>query len=348
MKKSYKKTVLANHKEYVGKKLLLANQEKTGLFRCENPEESIREVRIDSKGNLSVFKVDNNFKRAEEHNSLRALGRNYLELKDPSVPQMLKFLVTPEMEVERIFNCIRYKYLNSLRHGVKAPGDYITADCNDLFKALCRFPIRGKNKTDMAISYHRTLRENGFPENLSIDLENETEELNYVIKYMRDICFNNGVGRYQKEALCKELIAIKPGAHERFLDLYHLYNDEKSGHCNKYLPKPGDSKRDNVLRMLHNAYKKDIRIDLSDVNSEIRIPSYLTFAPCNITEGPFIFRKSIKINYFNELRSIKKGIDPMGFKSKFYYLDYFGMKANLSDEKKLDDFLKSANRFKKY
>lgn len=341
MKRSYKKTILANHKDYVGKKLLLVNQEKTGLFRCDNPEEYIIEVRVDSKGHLSVYKVDNNFKRKEENISLRALGQNYLELKDPSVPQMLQFLVTPEMEVERIFNCIRYKYLDSLRHGVKAPGDYITAECNELFKALGRFPFRGIKKEDLRKKHRQILRKHGFPTGQMMDLQKEQKEIKFIIQYMRDICFNSGAKRENKVALYKELIAIKPGAHEIFMDLNNdseHWDSQESGPISKF----------NVLKMLHNVSKKKIEIDISKVNSDIKYPSYLTYSTCYITEGPFIFRKSIKNNYFNDLRTIKRGSDPIGFKSKFNYLDYFGMKANLTDEKKLDDFLKSAARFKQY
>ena len=343
MKKNYKITVLANHNEYVGKKLLLVNQEKTGLFRGVNPNEYTIEVKIDSKGHLSVFKIDNDFKRNKEHISLRALGRNYLGLEDLSVPQMLKFLVTPEMEVERIFNCIRYKYLDSLRHGVKAPGDYITAECNELFKALSRFPFRGIKKKNLRKKHRQILRKHGFPTGQRMDLCKEQKEFKFIIQYMRDICFNSEAKGKNKVDLYKELIAIKPGAHEIFMD---INNDGE--HWDDYSPEPGPISKFNVLKMLHNVYKKEIRIDISKVNHDIKFPSYLTYSTCYITEGPFIFRKSIKNNYFKDLRTIKKGNDIMGFKLKFYYLDYFGMEANLSDEKKLDDFLKSAARFKKY
>jgi hypothetical protein len=344
MKTYYKKTIISNHPEYKQqKRFLLADSKKTGLYQDTNLRATAVEVMINPDGTLAVYRINRNFERNECNMSLRAIGQDLLGLKDPSVSQMLKFLVTPDMEVERIFNCIRYKYLDSLRHGKKIPGYYITSKCNELFKALSRLPFRGIKRFNLSKKYKQIKAKHGFPSNVYIDIDKEKAELEFIIQYIRNICFSNGVANNKKVKFYKELIAIKPGAHEIFMDVYNNFN-----HWEDYSSKPGSDPRNNVLRMLHNICRKNISIDISKVNNEIKIPSYLTYAPCNVTEGPFVFRKNLSTKYYKDLKVIKKKKDTKGFNSKFYYLDYYGEKDNLSSVKKLDDFLKSAAKFQKF
>jgi len=221
MKSHYKKTIISNHPEYAQqKRFLLANSQKTGLYQDTKHRVAAIEVVINPEGTLSVYRVDQNLERNENNISLRAIGQDLLGLKDPSVPQMLKFLVTPEMEVERIFNCIRYKYLDSLRHGKETPGYYITYKCNELFKALSRLRFRGIKADNLSKKCRQIKAKHGFPSNANIDIGKEKAELNFIIKCIRNICFDNGVGNNKKVDFYKELIAIKPGAHEIFMDVY--------------------------------------------------------------------------------------------------------------------------------
>ena len=108
---NYSKTIVRNYGEYLGKKLLLANKNRDGLYRNNG---SCVEIEIKPNGDLSACKFQENGEREILPDSLRKIGQDKLELKDPSVKQMLKYLIIPEMEVERIFNSLRYKYLYSL------------------------------------------------------------------------------------------------------------------------------------------------------------------------------------------------------------------------------------------
>lgn len=344
MNKAYKKTVVDHHPEYVEKKLLLANDKKTGLYWCAGPKKHLIEVSFDKNGHLSVYEVDEKFNRFEKQTSLWALGQDCLGLKDPSVPQMLKFLVTPEMEVERIFNCLRYKYLEKLELGHKnRPSDYITAECNELFKALGGFPFRNVKKKNLKKKHNQVLRRHGFRSNDSIDIDDERKDLDFIIRYMRNICFDNGAGKDKKVDLYKELIAIKPGAHEIYMDLFNGHE-----HWESYCPQKGTISKYNVLKMMHNVCKRNYRINVDKVNSEIRVPSYLTYATCYITEGPFVFRKNLSVSYYKDLKKIKEGADKSRFRSKFHYLDYFREKERLSNVQALRSLLKSAEKFKTY
>jgi hypothetical protein len=340
MKKNYKKTVVDHHKEYIGRKLLLANTKKTGLYRCAGPEKHLIEISFDDNGLLSVCKVDEKFKRIEQQTSLRALGRDCLGLEDPSVPQMLKFLVTPEMEVERIFNCLRYKYLDKLKL-TNSPGDYITSDCNELFKALGGLPFRGIKRENMKKKHHQILCKHGFGPDDSIEIDDEQKDLDFIIRYMRDICFNNGAGYDRKADLYKELIAIKPGAHEIYME---LFNEQEHSYCSQKSTKS----KYNVLKMMHNVSKRNYNINVDQVNSEIKVPSYLTYATCYITEGPFIFRKNLSVSYYKDLKEIKESDSKSSFRSKFHYLDYYREKEKLSNGQALSSLLESAKKFKTY
>ncbi len=97
---NYTKTIVQNRPEYVGRNLLLANRDKSGLFILDKKSQLL--LNIHENGELDVNKITKN-KQIKLDISLRRIGETYLNLKDPSVTTMLKYLVTPEMEVERIF-----------------------------------------------------------------------------------------------------------------------------------------------------------------------------------------------------------------------------------------------------
>jgi hypothetical protein len=132
----YAKTIVRDHPEFLDKPLLLADSKRERLFRTS--EDNYIEVMVSHDGKPTVKKVDQSIRKTiVEDMSLRRIGIEFLGLNDPSVPQMLKYLVIPEMEVERIFNNMRYKYLKAIDlAGFENPDKYISADYNKAFQAL--------------------------------------------------------------------------------------------------------------------------------------------------------------------------------------------------------------------
>ena len=94
------------------------------------------------------------------------------------------------------------------------------------------------------------------------------------------------------------MIAIKPGFHELYIH---------SDYFDKETIPTDDTIRSEVFRLLRCF--SDLRTSeinkLDKMPPEINKKNYLTYASCNITEGPFVFRKSIETSYFDEIRKIK-------------------------------------------
>lgn len=329
---NYSKTIAKNHREYTGKKLLLANKDRDGLFRDNG---SCVEVEIKRNGDLSTCRFQKNGKRENLTDSLRKIGQDKLGLKDPSVKQMLKYLVIPEMEIERIFNSLRYKYLFSLENGDYEPQDYITSDCNNLFKALIGRSFRGIKKENLHLKHKKIFKGEGFSSDIKINIDEEERALDFIIQYIRNNYFNSkDCPLKEKQRIYRELIAIKPGFHEVFMDM-------QNGHGHKNgLKSQKNCRRNIVFKMIHNIYKTSRKFDLSRVNNEINVYRYLTYAPCNITEGPFTYRKNICVSYFKELNKASLKND---LKDNFMILDYWD--KNINTNKKLDKFLGKAKKF---
>lgn len=345
---TYKKTIVNSRPDYVGKKLLLTDTDKRKLFRDNHNNKSYIEVEINNKGDLFVHEFSIKKERKKLDISLSGIGGTYLRLKDQSVPQMLKYLVTPEMEVERIFNSLRYKYLESLKDGKMRPECYVSSTCNDLLKSIFKLPFRGIRKNEKKGHWKKILSKNSFPIEYGIDIEDESEELRFIISYMRNIAFNKNTKEEEQIRLYSELIAIKPGFHEVFIDMLYKPDPEKN-HCGTYRREYSEDQRNNVLRILHNIRKGQPQPPFytSKMNAQIKVPSYITFAACAITEGPFVFRKNMSVRYFDDIKSIKKTGDKSLFGNKFHILDYYGEKekGNLASKKKLKELLYRAEKF---
>jgi hypothetical protein len=58
-----------------------------------------------------------------------------------------------------------------------------------------------------------------------------------------------------------------------------------------------------VFRMLRN--KEELSaLKLQGLPAEINKNNYISYAPCSVTEGPFVFRKNLSVSYYDELRRI--------------------------------------------
>ena len=145
---SYKTTVLKNHSEYAGKKLFLTTKLKDRLF-YNKKEDYYLELEFNNSGQLIVHKISKKLKRTTLNYSLKRVGEEFLEFKDPTVNKMLNYLVLPEMEVERIFNNLRYKFLNSIYlSSFENPQKFLNKHYNQAFQALAGMYVYQGNTND--------------------------------------------------------------------------------------------------------------------------------------------------------------------------------------------------------
>jgi hypothetical protein len=216
----------------------------------------------------------------------------------------------------------------------------MTSCCNDLFKALIRENFKGVKKVDLKSHWKTILDNEAMPLRTKIGAK-EKDELDFIIKYIRNEYFNNKKCKAKyKRNMYKELLAIKPGFHEVYIDM-------KNGQVHrKRLLKEKNDRRNTVLKMIHNIYKDGKSFSLKDINDEIKVPSYLTYAACHITEGPFVYRKKLSVSYYDELKKFTLTNDLNGFKDSFIVLDYWD--ANINTSEKLDNFLEKAKKFKEF
>ena len=117
-----------------------------------------------------------------------------------------------------------------------------------------------------------------------LNWEKERQELQEIISLIKKMYTPNYSQIYA------ELIAIKPGFHEIWLHDDYF----------KVILK-GSKSRDHVFRMLHGKGNL-LGFSLHKMPAEINKNSYFSYAPCNVTVGPFVFRKNISVSYFDEIR----------------------------------------------
>ena len=130
--------------EFIDRSFLLIDSKREKLFKTG--EGKYIEVMTSPDGKLTVKKVDQSIRKTiVEGLSLREIGIGFLGLNDPSDSQMLQYLVIPEMEVERIFNNMRYKYLQAIDlAGFSNPDKYISAGYNKAFQVGWKNDISGQ------------------------------------------------------------------------------------------------------------------------------------------------------------------------------------------------------------
>lgn len=326
--KDYKTTIVRDRPTYIGKKLLLIGKNKDKLFQTN--DNYYMEIEINNYGELFVYKLSEKFERIKIDLSLRKIGENLLELNDPSVPQVLNYLVLPEMEIERIFNNLRYKYLKAIQLSkFNNPNKYICAEYNKSFQALANINVyQGNTKKRKSNDYF--WRNEGFTQTAkdNIHFDTEKNELSFIISYLRHLEVDN----FNK--IYAELIAIKPGFHELLIHDDYFNNNS--------IP-DGSDIRSKVFRLLRGIGKlSDFQI--SKLPHEINSKNYFTYASCNITEGPFVFRKRTSISYFDEIIKVKSKKDLENLNDNFHYLNYCD--NHLNTIQKLNNFLLKAEKFR--
>jgi hypothetical protein len=259
---------------------------------------------------------------------LRGVGERYLNLKDPQLNTVLKYLVTPEMEVERIFNCLRFKYLNAIYLSkFENPQQFITYKYNKAFQTLSGLTIYQGNPPQRRVN-DSYWQDAGFTtEARDQNWQKEHHDMQRVIAILKRI------STQPLTRLYAELIAIKPGFHELYV--HHNYFERST------MPR-GKSPRDEVFRLLRNV--GDISaLSLNRLPAEINKNNYISYAPCNVTEGPFVCRKRPSVSYVTEIQQITSKDRIHELEDSFHILDYY--RHDLSTREKLAEFLVMAKPF---
>ena len=329
---SYKTTVLKNHSEYAGKKLFLTTKLKGRLF-YNKQEDYYLELEFNNDGQLIVHKISKKLKRTAFNYSLRKIGEEFLEFKDPTVNKMLNYLVLPEMEVERIFNNLRYKYLNSIYlSNFENPQKFLNSKYNQAFQALAGMYVYQGNINDRKDN-DDLWKSIGFKEIARIknNFIMEKKDMKFIIRYIYNLIVDN----FNK--IYSELIAIKPGFHEIW-----IHGDYFENKYNKPPRNPlKEREREKIFRRLRGLGNLSDLIFKAMPNDLKRWDKYLTYSSCNITEGPFVFRKNVSISYYDEIKNINSRKDIPALKKSFEILDY--RQSNLTSREKLRLFLENTN-----
>jgi len=158
--------------------------------------------------------------------------------------------------------------------------------------------------------------------------EKERSELQVIIGLLK------GLYADEPEKLYMELIAIKPGLHELLI------------HPDFFEDIPwSDAPREIVFRILKN--KAEIpELRIAKVPAEIKSSNYFSFASCYATEGPFMYRKRMDVSYFDAIRNVRSKLQLSKTHENFHIFDYY--RADLSTPDKLKEFLKEAEKFRKF
>lgn len=322
----FRKEIIISKPEYLNRTLLLATKDLDGLFR-QTGDSALVALKFDRKGNPTVSEYRNNA-LAKAHMSFTDMSKSCLQSRRISFRNLFKRLVTPEMEVERIFNAVRYKYLTAIHLSkVADPNEFITSNHNRAFQAMAGLQVY-QGGTKRRKSNNAFWREAGFvKEATSLNWEKERDELQAILSLLKVI------NRTTVARCYSELIAIKPGFHELYI--HDDYFDDDS------VPEP-TSPRNIVFRKLRNKRGNKV-FELNEFPKEISKNCYFSYAPCNVTEGPFVFRKNIGVSYYDAIREIRcKGAKRNLCKS-FHILDYYNQ--DLSTHRKLGHLLETAKRF---
>lgn len=214
--------IVMNHK-YSKNYLFLTRLDEKGLFATDKNNRILLE--FDDNNQLICSKeISEKFGEKELRYSLNDIGNNFLNLGDDD--DIFNYLLPGDMKIERIFNCIKYKYLLSiLKSGFDEPSKFLHSSYNRPFQALA-----GKNvyqgNVDVRKDNDDIFKEVGFksPEETGVNFEEEINEFNFIIRFLRKYYQNDLPKVY------RELIAIKPGLHEllihgNYFDLAKKHQD---------------------------------------------------------------------------------------------------------------------------
>lgn len=321
-----KNGIVVNKSEYLNRTLLLARRDLNGLYLYTG-NSALVILKFDKKGNQAVSEYRNN-EVSKSHLSFDDIYKSCLKLKDISLDSLFRYFVSPEMEVERIFNSVRFKYLTAIYLSEFGnPQKFVNSAYNRAFQSLAGLQIY-QGSAKQRKNNNSFWQDAGFAkEAKSLNWEKDRNELQTILSLMKLVHKNCLTRSYA------ELIAIKPGFHELF-----IHND----YFEKFsIPEP-TSPRNIVFRTLRN--KGSIAtLKLKKLPGEINKNSYFSYAPCNVTEGPFVFRKNIDVSYYDAIRCIKSKGLMHDLQNKFHILDYF--RHDITTRRKLAKFLETAQAF---
>ena len=325
----YNMAVVKERPEYLNRKLLLCNVNHDGLFQTHDGNNIL--IEFNCEGMISVTAISATYGLIPAHNlSLLQLGKDYLRLSDPAIENVLKHLILPEMEVERIFNSVRYRYLMAIYlSDFDNPQQYMNARYNKAFQALAGIEVTQANDVDKKDNEY-FWQEAGFSRQArDLDWGKDIADLDRILGILR---INNL--RFNYPTLYKELIAIKPGFHELMI------------HGNYFDKTPvGDTLRDNVFRMLRGLDCND-DYHIRSLPQDIETIAYFRYAPCHVTEGPFVLRKSLSVSYFDEICKIDSKERLECVSNNFYMVAY--NKLAIDSKVKLTTCLNETKKFTKY
>ena len=126
-----------SYHNYFSIPLLLSNKKRDGLFTKVNSN-SLVIIIVDHIGNaLAYDSQDGGDPKTFE--SITDLVREFLGEYRGNTNS---YLITPEMEIERIFNCLRYKYLNAIFISeIKNPQTCLSCTHNKAFQSLAGLKV---------------------------------------------------------------------------------------------------------------------------------------------------------------------------------------------------------------
>jgi hypothetical protein len=314
--------------EYLNRKLLISNATKDGLFVSK--QGFWIQIEFDRKGVLVAFEVKPGSRPRLLKIKLEEIGQKYLYLNNPSSDEVFNYLVLPEMEIERIFNNLRYKYLSAISISkLTPPNRFLRAEFNKAYQALAGHKVYQGNTKNRVTNDH-FWRDAGFSHESKeqIDWEKDRNDLQHILGLSKAIYAKSLPQFYA------ELIAIKPGFHELWLhpDYFESVPD-------------GNKPREHVFRILRG-YGTLSELALDKLPHEINKSDYFSYASCQVTEGPFVFRKRINVSYLDEIRKIRSKEQLERLYEKFNILDYYN--KNLSSLDKLKRLLKNAEFFRSF
>jgi hypothetical protein len=307
MARTYKKTIITRRPEYADRWLLLTTWDGSTLYR--DAAGDLVAVRFRSPhGEMEVL--------GNGSSSLAALGR-LLNQKEASVAQMLRRLVSPEMELERIFNAYRHEYVRCLfedEQGEIPRGKHphrgwalgrLYADFNHLFAALSGITSLYKKPPEYI---DEVLAANNFAKSYRNRFGPINSDLDALLRCVRHLV-SQGFGEKYKRDLYREFIAVKPGIHEVWMDLAYRSADQPHRAIHQHALKkrtPPTEQRLRVLAGIHGLQDTPITWKDRCFSTEIKVTSFRTFAACAVTEGPCHVRKSIAVRLFDVLAETSK------------------------------------------
>ena len=181
--------------------------------------------------------------------------------------------------VERVLNRLRWKYLRAiaLSPGLRDnPARAVSAAFNDAFLSLAGVD-RNSCWQDMGFAAQARYE---------LDWDQERKELGAALGEVRR--------QPATPATYAEIIALKPGFHEAWL--HETFPDDAQ--------EGPETPRGKVFAMLRGSPLDLIDPTGHDLDELTDPDAFLGYAPCAITEGPFVRRRHSGTSYFDELRQV--------------------------------------------